>query len=206
MINVLNLGYGNAASICNTLEDLEYPFELVDNPSELQPGVLIVPGVGSIGVFSESLLLHRWEIHIRNYANQGNNIIGICLGLHAFSAFSEESGGKKCMNLLPGTINTTILNQQTNKSNTGWLPFAIEKKFLDQVEWSPFFSRSRKKSLQGRVFYNHIFGAKTRSNHSLQISGYEDFASVVVSKNIMGIQFHPEKSQLLGKLFLELIL
>jgi imidazole glycerol-phosphate synthase subunit HisH len=206
MINVLNLGYGNAASICNTLEALEYPFELVAKPSDLKPGVLIVPGVGSIGVFAENLLDHGWESHIQNYANQGNNIIGICLGLHALTAFSEESGGKNCMNLLPGNIQTTILNQETNQSNTGWLPFTIEKNFLDQVGWSPFFSRSRKKSLKGRVFYNHIYGAKTEASYSLPISDHEEFASVVASKNIMGIQFHPEKSQLLGKLFLEFIL
>ena len=95
MINVLNLGYGNAASICNTLESLEYPFASVQNPEELKPGVLIVPGVGSIGVFTESLRKYNWESHIRKFANEGNNIIGICLGLHALTSFSEESGGKK---------------------------------------------------------------------------------------------------------------
>jgi len=206
MINVLNVGYGNAASICNTLESLEYPFELISHPKDLQPGVLIVPGVGSIGAFKNSLSKHNWESHIKAYAGKGNNIIGICLGLHAFTLFSEESEGKECMNLLDGNIETKILNCHSQKSNTGWLPFFIEKEFLDQAGWSPFFGRSRKKSLRGRVFFNHIYGAKIQSKNVINIAGYKEYASVVVEKNIMGIQFHPEKSQLLGRLFLEFIL
>ena len=56
------------------------------------------------------------------------------------------------------------------------------------------------------MFYNHIYGANIKAKNSLQIQGYENFSSIVVKKNIMGIQFHPEKSQALGKLILEFIL
>tara|TARA_B110000014_G_scaffold48971_1_gene32430 strand:+ start:1003 stop:1623 length:621 start_codon:yes stop_codon:yes gene_type:complete len=206
MINILNFGYGNASSIANTLESLEYPFKLVSNPEDLSPGVLIVPGVGSIGVFSENLQRKRWKNHINRYAREGNNIIGICLGLHALTAHSEESGGMKCMGLLGQDIKTTVLNRDSEKSNTGWLPFSITKEFLDINSWIPFYGRSRKQSLTGRVFYNHIYGANNQSKNSLQIMGYENFSSIVVKKNIMGIQFHPEKSQALGKLILEFIL
>ncbi len=206
MINILNFGYGNAASIANTLESLEYPFKLVSNPEDLSPGVLIVPGVGSIGVFSENLQRKRWKNHINKYAREGNNIIGICLGLHALTAYSEESGGMKCMSLLGNDIKTTVLNKDSEKSNTGWLPFSITKEFLDINSWIPFYGRSKKQSLRGRVFYNHIYGANNQSTNSLQIMGYENFSSIVIKKNIMGIQFHPEKSQALGKLILEFIL
>jgi|TARA_B100001029_G_scaffold48172_1_gene38267 imidazole glycerol phosphate synthase glutamine amidotransferase subunit len=206
MINILNFGYGNAASIANTLESMEYPFKLVSHPKELVPGVLIVPGVGSIGVFSENLRRNQWKTHIQKYAKEGNNIIGICLGLHAFTSFSEESGGMRCMALLGKNIKTTVLNKDSEKSNTGWLPFSITKEFLDNNSWVPFYGRSRKQSLKGRVFYNHIYGANIKAKNSLQIQGYENFSSIVVKKNIMGIQFHPEKSQALGKLILEFIL
>ena len=206
MINILNLGYGNAASIGNTLESLEYPYIFVQQPEDLKPGVLIVPGVGSIGVFSEALERYDWASHIKSYSNAGNNIIGICLGLHALTAFSEESGGMKCMNLLGGNIKTRQMDQKSQKSNTGWLPFKIDKEFLLTNGFQPFYGRSRKKSLSGRVFYNHIFGAKTRAKNSICIPGLENFASVIINRNVMGIQFHPEKSQLLGKLLLEFIL
>jgi imidazoleglycerol phosphate synthase glutamine amidotransferase subunit HisH len=77
---------------------------------------------------------------------------------------------------------------------------------LDINSWIPFYGRSKKQSLRGRVFYNHIYGANNQSTNSLQIMGYENFSSIVIKKNIMGIQFHPEKSQALGKLILEFIL
>lgn len=206
MINILNLGYGNAVSIGNTLELLEYPYIYVKQPSELKPGVLIVPGVGSIGIFSKNLKKYNWDKYIRSYAKQGNNIIGICLGLHALTAFSEESGGMGCINLLSGNVNTKILNKKSQKSNTGWLPFSINKEFLISNGFQPFYARSRKKTLSGRVFYNHIYGANTYKKNSLQIPGLDSFASVLVDNNILGIQFHPEKSQLLGKQFFEFIL
>ena len=185
---------------------MEYPFHLISHPSELQNGVLIIPGVGSIASLTSGLEKLDWSSHIQQYASAGNNIIGICLGLHALSAFSEESGGMQCMNLLPGNISTVILDQLSQRSNTGWHPFAIEKNFLIKNSWVPFFSRSRKKSIKGRVFYNHIYGVKTNSQHSLQIPEHRSFASLLVKKNIMGIQFHPEKSQSLGKELLEFIL
>ncbi len=206
MINVLDLEYGNAASIGNTLELLEYPYTFVKRPSELKPGVLIVPGVGSIGIFTENLKKYNWAKNIQKYSKQGNNIIGICLGLHALTAFSEESGGMNCINLLNGNIQTKILFKESQKSNTGWLPFSIQKEFLLSNGYKPFYSRSRKKTLKGRVFYNHIYGANVCQKNSLQIPGIDSFASVVVYNNILGIQFHPEKSQLLGKQFFEFIL
>ena len=112
----------------------------------------------------------------------------------------------KCMNLLGGNIKTRLMDQKSQKSNTGWLPFKIDKEFLLTNGFQPFYGRSRKKSLSGRVFYNHIFGAKTRAKNSICIPGLENFASVIINRNVMGIQFHPEKSQLLGKLLLEFIL
>lgn len=206
MINILDLGYGNAFSIANTLELLGYPFHLVSHPSKLQNGVLIIPGVGSIGGLAHGLEKFNWSSHIQKYASSGNNIIGICLGLHALTSFSEESGGMKCLNLLPGNVSTFILDPLSQRSNTGWHSFSIEKNFLIKNLWVPFFARSRKQSVKGRAFYNHIYGAKINSNHSLQIPDYQNFASLVVKKNIMGIQFHPEKSQSLGKQLFEFIL
>jgi glutamine amidotransferase len=206
MINILDLGYGNAFSVANTLEVLEYPFHLVSHPSKLQNGVLIIPGVGSIASLADGLRKSNWSSCIEKYASNGNNIIGICLGLHALTSFSEESGGMKCMNLLPGNASTLILDPLSQRSNTGWHPFTIDKNYLIQNLWVPFFARSRKKSIKGRAFYNHIYGAKINSKHSLQIPDYESFASIVVKKNIMGIQFHPEKSQTLGKELFEFIL
>lgn len=206
MINILDLGYGNVFSIASTLEVLEYPFQLVSHPSKLKDGVLIIPGVGSIEGLIHGFERLNWSSYINEYSANGNNIIGICLGLHALTSFSEESGGMKCMNLLPGNISTSMLDPVSQRSNTGWHPFRIEKNFLIQNSWIPIFARSRKKTINGRVFYNHLYGAKIKSKHSLQIPNYQNFASVVIKKNIMGIQFHPEKSQALGKELFEFIL
>ena len=136
----------------------------------------------------------------------GNRLIGICLGFQALTSFSEESGGHKCLGLLGRSIKTTLIDQDSQKSNTAWREFELSKSYLEANGWNPYFGRSRKKSISGRVFYNHTYGVELKDKTSIQIEDLDQYAAVVTQKNIMGIQFHPEKSQIFGKNFLEFIL
>lgn len=206
MVNILDLGYGNTISIGNTIESLEYQFKYVKKPNDLESGVIILPGVGSIKAFNEGLEKYGWAESLTHYAEAGHNIIGICLGLHALTAYSEESGGMKCLNLFNQSINTIQIYPDIQNSNTGWDEITISRNFLDQVQWEPYFNRSKKKSVSGRVFYNHVYGCKYIGKNSIQINKNKDFASIIAKKNILGIQFHPEKSQQTGKEILKLIL
>jgi len=206
MINILDVGYGNSASIANTLDSIDYPYELISKPAELHKGVLIIPGVGSISAFNQELSRKNWSKSIKQYAHSGNNVIGICLGFHALTAHSEESNGMKCMGFLGSSVKTIIVDKKNKRSNTGWAPFFISKQFLEQAKWNPYFGRSRKQSLQGRVFYNHRYGVMASENAFIPISGREKYASLMIKGNFMGIQFHPEKSQEFGRSILEFIL
>ena len=206
MVNILDLGYGNTISIGNTIESLEYQFKYVRKPNDIEDGVIILPGVGSIKAFNEGLNKYDWSASLANYAETGQNIIGICLGLHALTAFSEESGGMKCLNLFHQNINTIQIHPDLQNSNTGWDEVTISRDFLDKVQWQPYFNRSKRKSVSGRVFYNHVYGCKYRGKNSIQINRNKEFASIIAKKNILGIQFHPEKSQQTGKEVLKLIL
>jgi imidazole glycerol-phosphate synthase subunit HisH len=206
MVNILDLGYGNSASIANTLDCLGYPYELIDHPNKLQEGVLIIPGVGSISAFNNKLSRLNWSENIKHFAKGNNKVIGICLGLHALTAYSEESDGMKCMGFLGKKVSTVLVDKEYKRSNTGWLPFSIDKDFLYQSKWDPFYDRSRKKSIKGRVFYNHIYGVQVSKNPSISIHGRKKFVALTVRDNFMGIQFHPEKSQEFGRSLLEFIL
>ena len=206
MINILNIGFSNAVSIGNTLEDLEYPYKLITKKSELQDGILILPGVGSIGNFKKDMNKANWEEFIIDYHKSGNKLIGICLGFQALTKFSEESGGTKCMNILKKDIQTNYFDKVKRKSHTSWKNFSISKNFLEINNWTPTYKRSKKKSLSGRVFYNHSFAVEHKSKSSIQISGHNNFSGLIVNKNVMGIQFHPEKSQNFGKELFRFIL
>jgi imidazole glycerol-phosphate synthase subunit HisH len=206
MINILNIGDSNAVSIFNTLEDLDYPCNLVSSASNLKDGILILPGVGSIGNFKDHMRIGDWESTILKYHKAGNKLIGICLGFQAMTAFSQESGGKRCMNIFQKNIQTIYFEKNNMTSHTSWENFKIHKNFLDKNGWIPLYKKSRKKILSGRVFYNHQFAVNHKSTNSIQINDYDSFSGMIVKKNIIGMQFHPEKSQDFGKEIFKLIL
>ena len=105
MINILNIGFNNAASIKNTLEELDYPCKLISKKSQLESGILILPGVGSIGNFKKDMNQSGWQKCIVNYHESGNKIIGICLGFQVLTKHSMESNGVDCINILKKNIN-----------------------------------------------------------------------------------------------------
>lgn len=206
MINILDLGYGNSASIYITLQELQISSQIVKKPKELESGTLIIPGVGSIGMFKKKVDDGNWNKNIRDYLNTGNQILGICLGFQALTSFSEESNGIRCINLLKKNILTKKLHKTSNQSNTGWDQINISKNYLEKNGWIPQISKSKKDRIAGRVFYNHQYGVSFNNKSSIQINNLPEFSAMITQHNVMGVQFHPEKSQSFGKNFFEFVL
>lgn len=209
MIDIIDVGMGNIASITSALNRLSLPFNIVTDPSDLRSQTLILPGVGSVATFMNRIVSNDFDRAIKDHYGSGHKLIGICLGFQVMTNFSEEDGGTKCLSLID-TKTTTLGKHSAISNHNQWEKFSIRKDDLQLSECLPILCKSRKRVITGRVFYNHEYGVEISSGSHLYKpinSGYlAAFAALYCHDNLVGIQFHPEKSQITGLNFLQLIL
>jgi glutamine amidotransferase len=197
MICIIDLGIGNFGSVLNILRHMGFRAQVSSDCASLNiASKLIIPGVGSFQRGSEGLEARpqlRDAIY-ENVLHRRKPILGICLGMQMLFERSEEGFGKG-LGLIEGEIvKFDFQNQGTLKvPHIGWGSNILRRNVTGLESLS-----------EGRYYFVHSFYAVPK--HSEQIicdSIYGiTFASVVGNKNVMGCQFHPEKSHRHGIKFL----
>jgi glutamine amidotransferase len=205
MIGIIDIGIGNVQSICNWLDRAVIPYRRLHNINGIiDIDFFILPGVGSMNLFMEKLDEFGWTNILKNLDNNVR-ILGICLGAQALLEFSDEDGGVQCLGLLKGNVKK--INYES--SNTGWSSILLNIKELSRDWIFKKNNKSKIKSLKGRVYFNHLFGIKLESSCSIDVkiteSSLNDFTAVFCYQNIIGFQFHPEKSQAFGELLIKFL-
>jgi len=198
LINVIDVGLGNVRSIEHWLDRSNLFFKRTSHAKEVDShGPIIIPGVASAGEYMYRLRHSNLDRRIVECAQQGQKIIGICLGFQLLTNYSEEDGGVKCLGILQGS--TRYINGREN--HNGWEKFYFDSR---EIAYSPHIRNKRKKIASGRVYFNHELQVDiSQKAYIKQLdNGVTSFA---VQDNIFGFQFHPEKSQKTGQDLLELI-
>lgn len=201
-VDIIDIGLGNVSSVKNWLTKSNISSRKVIKAKDLESNLLILPGVGSARLYMERLKENKFDIAIRNHINSGRRLIGICLGFQILFEKLEEDGHVKGFGFFSGNV---VAINKNKDSNTGWGKFEFNKKQLSYNWKNQQYSKSRKKIIKGRVFYNHSFGVLSNHSNTRKIPNYSDYISMISSENILGFQFHPEKSQITGKELIELI-
>jgi imidazole glycerol-phosphate synthase subunit HisH len=207
MIGIIDVGVGNIGSIKNWLDRSIVNWELIDNPLELSKySLIILPGVGSASLFIDRLKKSNYFIELKKAHAQGQRILGICLGAQVFLDYLEEDGGVEGLGFIKGRV----IKLPIKESNTGWLPFSFNINNLSNSWLQCRESTSRKIKLSGRVFYNHNYGLSlTDTNAFNQVVDNGDlssFSSIIHKENVIGLQFHPEKSQEIGETLFKMLI
>jgi glutamine amidotransferase len=196
-IDVVDLGVGNVKSIKNLLSTLKLQTRSVSSPGELSSATLILPGVGSAGPYMEKMRESGLAEAVTAHALAGKNLIGICLGFQLLFDHSEEDGGVDGLGLIDGTVVRLGSNGDTRTHN-GWRPMRFRRELLAEAGFSAYHGQTRKRVINGRVFYNHEYGVKCQED-DVSLMDIEGGCSAMAAKgNIVGMQFHPEKSQRTG--------
>ena len=201
MIDIIDVGSGNIKSIGLLIRSLGLPSKTVTRYGEVTSETLILPGVGAAGFFMKKLRRRCLDSLLKDHVNAGGRVIGICLGFQVLTHFSEEDGGVECLGLLPAE--TTLLHSGTARSHNQWETVEIPLKGFRR-HFPQRLLNSKKKIVRGRVFYNHTYGVVAKSNveqvfhQPIHFDVYKRFSSVMATKNVVGFQFHPEKSQFTG--------
>jgi imidazole glycerol-phosphate synthase subunit HisH len=200
-VDIIDLGSGNIRSIKNWIEKSNINARAVQDANELKSEVLILPGVGAAGSYMERLCKNAFHTAIIKHVSNGGRLIGICLGFQIMSSFSEEDGGVEGL----GLIDAEVKKLSNGRPHNGWESFYLRKDNMEKQTFNATEKLSRKTVLNGRVFYNHEYGVVNKDPEAFTIPvspEFDQYVGLFVKDKIIGMQFHPEKSQLTG---LELI-
>lgn len=211
MIDIIDIGFGNIRSLTNILTQLQVPSRTVSCPNKINSDTIILPGVGSAGPYMKKLKESDLDQAIKEHHSKGKRIIGICLGLQLLTLHSEEDGGTECLGIIDAHTQKMEPSKAAFYSHTGWERFDITSEFFAKSGCPGKMRLTRKRTLKGRVFYNHVYGVCHNENASsdqrkILNNAYSAYSSIIAQKNIIGIQFHPEKSQVTGLKLFEMML
>ena len=180
---LIDYGAGNMFSVGCVLRKFSLNVEVcssLNNPRNID--AIIIPGVGNFRVGAGNL--GRFRDGIIGLVRSGVPLLGICLGMHLLFQRSEESPGVEGLSLLDGRVVKLPGNVKT--PHIGWNNLKVVKytDILDGVDEGDYF------------YFAHSY--YTIPDNSEIITAKTDygvrFASVIVERNIFGVQFHPEKS------------
>ena len=183
MIAIIDYGAGNLRSVKNALDRLGVDSRITDNPLDIKnAGRLILPGDGSFGFLMKSLQKKRLIKPIKDFIKSGKPFLGICLGLQALFGESEESPGIKGLSVLKGKV------------------IKFQKGKIPQIGWNKINPTKNNIFREGYAYFVNSYYAvpEDKSVIASATDYYGKFASAVEYKNILAMQFHPERSGAVG--------
>ena len=198
-VAILNYNIGNLASVQNALihasrELTNTTITIESNPHNLaRYDKILLPGVGAFGDAIAHLRAIGMDKAIKEFAQSGKYILGICLGMQLLFTQSEEFGIHEGLGLLEGRIESFDRNALKGLKipHVGWNQCHLTTKGVQSALFTGL----------PRDFYLYF----VHSFHSLDCSdtlavceyGYT-FSAIVGRDNVFGIQPHPEKSHEVG--------
>ena len=192
---VLDCGIGNVGALRSMYWRLGIRAELIDAPRELEPGDrLILPGVGAFDVGARALAEHRFVDFIHDAVRQGHPLLGICLGMQLLCRGSEE-GSLPGLGIIPAdVVRMEAGNDRVRIPHMGW-------NIATPVRDNPLVPDDGEQ----RFYFTHSY--RVRCDDDEDVWATTDYGTVFPSAigrgNVMGVQFHPEKSHRFGKALLE---
>lgn len=191
-IGIINYGAGNIGSIKNMLKLLGFESKTISTPEEIETCThLILPGVGHFASAMEKLERYKMINAIRVHAlTKKKPILGICLGMQLFCNYSDEGhvSGLRLVDFNLKKFKPT--NRSIKVPHMGW----NYVKFIDGSEFSKLFDSEQ------RFYFVHSYHIPfSDSKDVLTTTDYDgQFVSGFIKNNIVGVQFHPEKSHKYG--------
>lgn len=186
LIGIVDYGAGNLQSVVQCFQRLGcHTRVLLDTDSWYGLDAIILPGVGAFSSAMAALQHSGIDEELKSWASEGRPLIGICLGMQLFANDSEEFGLSQGLGLIPGAVRAIGDSQW----HIGW----------NQLEFEDNSPQSLKTFRGADVFFNHSFEFRTSEEFRIaRVDVGRELTAIVRKENVIGIQFHPEKSQIAG--------
>lgn len=199
MIVVVDYGVNNLASVARALAATGHVASLSADPEMVRRADrVLLPGVGHFAQASANLGQSGLGAAVQEVAAAGRPVMGICLGLQLCFAGSEEAPGVAGLGLLPGRIARFRTTLQV--PHVGWAMVMPTDAGRVHPVSGPLLG-------EAGTFYYHVHSyhpIDVPADNILATGDYDGrFATLVARDNVLGAQFHPEKSQQAGLALLD---
>ena len=191
MIAIINYNAGNITSVARALQNIGQEFVVTDNTTKLDAAShVIFPGVGAAGEAMAYLREKNLDAWLKNWLSTGKPLMGICLGTQIVLDYSEEND-TNCIGLVAGSTKRfpdklTSDGQALKIPHMGWNSVTFSRShpvFQDISPDAEFY------------FVHSYYPAPSDERVALGTTDYGmTFCSVLAVKNLVAMQFHPEKS------------
>lgn len=188
-VGVIDYGIGNLASLVDAFALAGACPSLVRSPADLASyDRFVLPGVGSFATAMLKLRQEGWLEPILRSVAAGKSMLGICVGMQLLFDVGYEDGETEGLGLFRGSVVRLPSNPGFKVPHIGWNSLEItsgEEHLVSRLKPNV------------DVYFCHSFHCKPDEPSvvaALTFHGLE-FASVVAKENVIGVQFHPEKSQ-----------
>lgn len=192
-VAVIDHGVGNSIAILNLLRKIGIEAVKIQDASEFEgfspsDSKIVIPGVGSFDAGMNALRASRMDAAIRRFAVAGGGILGICLGMQLLFEGSDE-GSSQGLGLIPGQLVAMKSNPQFRVPHVGWEQITPVKDDL-------IFSGITRLTF----YHNHSYALPSPTPFEVATIQYSDqFVVAARKENVIGVQFHPEKSHSSGE-------
>ena len=201
-VTIIDYGIGNLLSVRRGLEYNNASVSVTGDPEKiLNSDRLVLPGVGAFANGMNELNKRDFVSLLSEIALKGTPMLGICLGMQFLLDKSEEFGTTDGLGLIPGTVQAIPSMAQDGQKlkipHIGWSN--IIKPEEQNISWSASILEGVN-DLDALYFVHSFMAQPDNPNHLLAgcLYGGNFIPAVIQSGNIMGCQFHPEKSGKVG--------
>ncbi|WP_054693849.1 imidazole glycerol phosphate synthase subunit HisH [Syntrophomonas palmitatica] len=194
---IIDYGMGNLHSIRRALEECGANAVIASNPGDLRnASQVVLPGVGAFADAMHNLNTQGWIPAIKQTVDEGVPLLGICLGMQLLADWGDEGGGSPGLGFIPGEVIKFQLEDYALRiPHVGWNEIEINREhqlLCGIANRTDFY-----------FVHSYHFVAREEKNVLTTTSYGIEFVSAVVNKNVIGVQFHPEKSQRAGFAFIK---
>lgn len=207
---VVDYGLGNVFSVMQALRDLPTNVNLSRDPAAIRSADrLILPGVGAFGRAADRLRTLNLEEPILEFIGTGRPFLGICVGMQLLFDIGSEFGEHRGLSLIGGRVDRIALKEDDGEAMRvpliGWHPLVPPGGDYQRWSSTPLAGLAR----DSAFYFVHSFAAQeVEPDALLAVTRHAggDVVAAVQKNNVIGTQFHPERSSDAGRALLEAFL
>jgi imidazole glycerol phosphate synthase glutamine amidotransferase subunit len=183
-VAIIDYGAGNLPSVERALQALGAQTQRAVEPQQVASAkVIVLPGVGHFSAFVAGLRERNLTSSLRAAFDSGVPILGICLGLQAMFASSEEAPGEPGLEFFPEQVRALPTNVKSPHIGWNQLRRVQTSSLLRGIPEDAYF------------YFAHSFAAPASAAATVAACDHGvPFAAVIEYRRLRAVQFHPEKS------------